>query len=129
MQSCEVQGVAKKFKPVTFLLLMRGLRFQIILVLGTNFLCSELIIGHLNEKYDVFSVQHGHENFQEKFLLDLTHLQGFRYQYDILSDIKVNFVRHFFSFINVVEEHYKYVSLGGIWEFDFDLRIPVLFIW
>ena len=59
-----IQAVAEELEPEPFLVLVRGLRLEVLLedLPFLLLLSCQLVIGHLREEYDVFPVKHGHDD-------------------------------------------------------------------
>jgi hypothetical protein len=72
-----IESIGKEIEPKFLLLLMRRLRFQVILyqILRRFILAgTQLIVRHLGEEYYVLAVKHRHQYFKEELSLNLPHL-------------------------------------------------------
>jgi hypothetical protein len=111
---------------------VRGIRLKIIIVIvGRLFLIpagTEFVIGHLHEKYDVFSVEQRHKDLLEELSLNRPHFQSLSDYQHVLSDVQIDLIRELFALVNVVKKHDKDVGLGAVRELYFGLRVSLLLI-
>jgi hypothetical protein len=121
-----VQGVCEELIPHLFLLVVRGLRLEVIQKNVILLLASrELVIGHFKVENDVLPIEHGHEYFYEEFPLNLTHLKGLCNENHVLHDIEVNLIGELFALVDVVKKHDENIGLSAVQELDFDLSLPL----